>query len=172
MPKRILAAIFVSNICAAFAIAQEAAPAPEFGRASGGQIEMITKQPSKLSGSFAITRSDSNLSSGLKGYEATLGGTIVEDRLWFFGTAQQQNGSRFATAAPVIQQRDLDRAAFAKSTAQLGDRHVLDASFGAGPSSFLSLRYQAAVSNNMFISATFSRDSTTHQQTIFDTLRQ
>ena len=167
MAKRILTAIFLSSIFAAGAIAQEAARAGEFGRVSGGQIESITKQPRKLSGSLAITRSDSILGSALKGYEGTLGGTIVEDRLWFFASAQQQSGLRFATSIPETQQRDFDRATFVKSAAQLGDRHVLDASFGAGPSSFLSLRYDAALSSNMFFSGSFSRGSTTHRQTVF-----
>jgi hypothetical protein len=157
MSKRILAAIFLSHIVAAGAIAQEAARAAEFARVSGGQIEAITKQPRKLSGSLGMTRSNSNLGMGLKGFEATLGGTLVEDRLWFFASALQQEGFRFATPVPEIRQRDFDRATFAKSTAQLGDRHVLDASFGAGPSSFLSLRYDAAVSSNMFFSGSVSR---------------
>jgi hypothetical protein len=163
MSKRILAAIFLSNIFAAGAIAQEAARAAEFGRVSGGQIEAITKQPRKLSGSLAIMR-------GLKGFEATLGGTLVEDRLWFFASAHQQEGFRSATAVPEVQQRDFDRAAFAKSTAQLGDRHVLDTSLGTGPASFLSLRYDAAVSRNMIFSASFSGGSAAHRQTGFGAL--
>jgi hypothetical protein len=157
MSKRILAAAFLSLLLAAGAIAQEAEPVAEFGRVSGGEIEAITKQPRKLSGSFAIMR-------GLKGLEATLGGTLVQDRIWFFASAQQQEGFRFATAIPETRQRDFDRAAFAKSTAQLGDSHVLDASFAAGTSSFLSLRYDAMVSSNMIFSGSFSSGSTTHRQ--------
>jgi hypothetical protein len=69
---------------------------------------------------------------------------------------------------PDIPQRNFDRAVFAKSTAQLAGRHVLDASFVAGPSSFLSLRYDAAVSSNMFFSTSFSRGSATHRQTALE----
>ena len=166
MPKRTLAVGFLALfLAAAGAIAQETAPAAEFGRVSGGQIEAITKQPGKLSGSLAMTHSDSGMGNPFKGYEGTLGGTILDDRLWFFASAQKQSGSRFATSLPDVQQPDLRRAAYAKSTAQLGDRHVLDASFIAGPSSFLSLRYDAAVSSNMFFSTSVSRGSSVHQRT-------
>jgi hypothetical protein len=172
MPKRILAPLFLSQIFAAGVMAQDATQAAEFGRFSGGQIEAITKQPRALSGSLSIMRSDSTLGSGLNRYEATLGGTVVPDRLWFFASSQHQDGFRAATPAPEIQQRDFDRATFLKSVAQLGDRHVLDTAFSTGPSSFLSLRYQAAVSSNMFFSGSFSRDAATRPPTAFSVLGQ
>src|SRR5205809_4668238 len=53
----------------------------EFGRASAGLIELSTKGPQRFSGSFGLTTS--------RGFGATLGGAIVKDRLWFFGTAER-----------------------------------------------------------------------------------
>src|SRR5260370_29024607 len=53
----------------------------EFGRASAGLVELSVKSPTRFSGSLGLTSS--------RGYGATFGGTIVNDRLWFFGTAQR-----------------------------------------------------------------------------------
>jgi hypothetical protein len=56
----------------------------EFGRAFGGEIKTIAKQPRSLSGSLGMTRGDRFLGDR---YEATLGGTLAQDRLWFFASA-------------------------------------------------------------------------------------
>lgn len=167
MLKRILSALFLSQIFVVCAMAQDATQAAEFGRFSDGQIEAMTKRPRTLSGSFSVMHSNSSLGNGLQRYEATLGGTVVPDRLWVFASSQRQDGLRFATPVPQTQQQDFDRATFLKSVAQLGDRNVLDTAFSTGPSSFLSLRYQAAVTSNMFFSGSFSRDNATRPAAIF-----
>jgi hypothetical protein len=159
MTKRILAALSLSLTFAAVAMAQDATQAAEFGRFSGGQIEAITKQPRQFSGSLSVMGSNSMLGNGLKRYGATLGGAVVPDRLWVFASSERQDGIRAATTAPAGVQRDFDRATFLKSVGQIGDRNVLDTSFSTGPSTFMSLRYQAAVSSNMFFSGSFTRDT-------------
>ena len=128
----------------------------EFGRGSGGLLELSVKGPSRVSGSLGLTTS----AGGLRGYGATFGGTIVNDRLWFFGTAER-NQTRVASVIPQTPQMD------ANWNALLGSRNNLNASIQNGgtggtmtiPSSFLSLHYTGIVSSNMFFTATVSRNS-------------
>src|SRR5260370_4752424 len=54
-----------------------------FGRAAGGVLELSAKGPSRFSGSFGLTTG-----SGLRGYGATFGGTVINDRLSFFRTPE------------------------------------------------------------------------------------
>ena len=113
--------------------------------ASGGNIEMITKRSAPFSGSLGL--------SSNKGFDLGLGGTLVKDRVWFFATAERSE-SMFASR-PALQMSD------AKLTTQLGDRQNLAASghlsTGVIPTSFLSLHYTGIVSDNMFVSASFSQ---------------
>jgi hypothetical protein len=163
-PKRAVAAFFLAQMLAAAAFAQTAATSSEFGRVSGGDIDLITKHSQPLSGSLGITAG-----SG-KGYDATLGGTLVKDRVWFFGSAQRSEpmfASQFRAPLPA---GAMSRSTDAKMIGQLGDRQSLAASFAASrqpfvtggtltapiPSSFLSLHYTGIVSSNMFVSASFS----------------
>jgi hypothetical protein len=58
----------------------------EFDRASGGEIRAITKSATnRLSGSLSLTTAGGALSG--QRYDATLGGTAIDDRLWFFASA-------------------------------------------------------------------------------------
>lgn len=196
MSKGAVAALFLAQMLAGVALAQSVVPpatgsdsslaAPyEFGRVSGGEIDLITKHSRRLSGSLGMTMSRSQLpvatgrNGTTNGYDATIGGTILEDRLWFFASALQSDASltsRFATALPQTgtSDRAVSRGIDSKFSAQIGDRQSLAASFAAGrelgvmtavnvaapnPASFLSLRYTGVVSNNMFFNASFSRRS-------------
>jgi len=147
--KRTLAALLLTLTVAATAAAQEAAPA-EFGRASGGELAFsLRKSSSPLSGSLA-TAFPFGTRNG-----ATLGGTLLKDRLWFFATAERAE----TPVASAVDLRSLDT----NLKAQLGDRQSLGATYNAGqstiPSSFLSLRYTGMVSSNMTFSATFNRST-------------
>jgi hypothetical protein len=75
----------------------------EFGRFSGGVVSAITKSGgNSLSGSFRATvdndkwialtpyPNDRRLDKIIPTYEATLGGPILHDRLWFFGAARMR----------------------------------------------------------------------------------
>ncbi len=168
--KRAIAALLFTQMIAGVAMAQ--GTTSEFSRVSGGQIELLAKQTRRLSGSLGITMSRSG--NRLRGYEATLGGTIVEDRLWFFGAAHQSERLQFASTlretAPPLTASTFD----GKLNAQLSDRHSLAASFSTGrnllvtppatnadplPSSFLSLHYTGIVSNNLFFTGSFLKRS-------------
>jgi hypothetical protein len=124
--KCTLLALVLTLLITGAAFAQSSA---EFGRVSGGQIDFAVKAPSQSSGSLGLTMSRSN---GLRGYGATLGGTVVKDRMWFFATADDQR-----VAVPT--------------------RYAPPATLS--PSSFLSLRYTGIVTSNMFVTATVSRNS-------------
>jgi hypothetical protein len=134
--------------------------AQEFTSVSGGEVELLTKGQKRLSGSLGVTRS----SQALNGYEATLGGTILEDRIWFFAAASM---------LPTVSMSSNVGAIDAKLDAQLGSRNTLGASFSQQdqqfvtsstaptitPSSFLSLRYTSVISDNIFFNASFLRSS-------------
>jgi hypothetical protein len=177
LSKPAVIAVLLGSMVVTGAFAQ--ATSPEFGRASGGQIEAITKQPTKLSGSLGVSISESN------GYQATLGGTILQDRLWFFASAQQQESLWSGSELRPMLEPSVTEASNAKLTAQFGNRHSLAASFSAGretiaaspvtfggpvPSSFLSLRYGVAVSSNLFFHASVSQRSNMRVETVFGAL--
>ena len=145
MVKRALPVLVLSLLVAGAAMAQE------YGRTSGGQIEGITKQPSQLSASLGATFST------FRGYEATLGGTLLKDRIWFFGSAFQQNGS----AMPVIQQKTLERLTMGKAIAQVTPAQTLDVSAFADQTKFLTMHYTGIITSNMFVTATITQSKTT-----------
>ena len=146
------------------ALAQDATTS-EFDRVSGGQIEAMTKAAVKpLSGSLSI-------GTGQR-YEATLGGEVLKDRLWFFGAASQYQALQFSSQLPAME--PIDAKTFdAKLSAQLGDRHHVTGSFSTGrnaaltmspslvvepfPSNFLSLHYTGVVSENMFFTGSLMK---------------
>ncbi len=204
MSRRAVATLFLSQMLAAVAFAQSVVPpagasdasvaAPyEFGRVSGGEMDLITKHSQRLSGSLELTMSRSQLlfatgrNGTTNGVDGTLGGTIVQDRVWFFATAHQSDAllaPQFATALPQTgtSYRVASRGIDANLSAQIGDRQSLAASFAAGrepgvttavtaaaptPASFLSLRYTGVVSNNMFFSANFSRRAVAQPESPF-----
>lgn len=134
----LLAVVLMSVSATAFA------QSAEFGRMSGGQIEVATKAPTRFSGSL-------NLTTGF-GYGGTFGATVVKDRLWFFGSAQHVP-ARPDFTAPNLQTPRFD----AKMSAQLGARSTLGGSFSAGRDPFLSLRYTGVVSSTMFVTANITR---------------
>lgn len=130
----------------------------EFGRVSGGTLELLKKRPRPFSGSLSLSTSDSaNLLFGDRRNRvgATLGGTLVADRVWFFASAERAFGYD------------------GKLDAQLGDRQHLNASFASVsgspsvvdpvlaapviPSTFLNLHYTAVISDHMFFSGSFSQ---------------
>ena len=134
--KRAALVFVLSQLFAAAIFAQE------YGRASGGDIDLMTKHPRALSGSLGFT------AGAGKGFDLSLGGTLVKDRVWFFATGERNQKPLFATAPQQF--------TGAKFNAQLGDRQNVVASYGTLPSSFLSLHYTGIVSSNMFVSASFS----------------
>ena len=124
-------------------LAQESAA---FAHHSAGQVDVLTKSSSGTSGSLELMFSGAG-----ERYGATFGGSLLNDRLWFFGSA---------SALPGVAERPLGESLDAKATAQLGDRSTLSAVFSqfetqaVAPlnSSFLSLRYDAVASSNVFFS--------------------
>lgn len=131
------ALIFVG---AAVASAQSA----EFGRFLGGQVDVAFKAPRHAYGSLGLSSDRSAL--------ASFGGTLIEDRAWFFATAARTQ------TAPQFDSRLFGN---------LGDRNSIAATFRtegntrtfAAPS-FLSLHYTGIVSSNAFFTASVSTSQT------------
>jgi hypothetical protein len=112
----------------------------EFGRASGGSIDVITKGPHQFSGSLSLGHSLGGMRG--QGYNGTIGGTLVNDRVWFFGSA----------------------ALDATSTAQPFDWNTITTSLrrseqppATQPASFLMLRSTSALSDRTTLNVNLSR---------------
>lgn len=165
---RLRLALLVPHLFAAALMAQT-----QYGTVSGGEVELLTKGPRKLSGSLGITRS----SQELNGYEATLGGTLIQDRMWFFAAASLMPAVSAVNAVNAVNAVD---AVDARLDAQLGSRSTLGASFSrteaavaspvmqSVPATFLSLRYTGVVSDNMFFNASFLRRSVSGRPAMFE----
>lgn len=155
--KRALAALFAAQIVAGVSLAQETGTA-EFGRATGGEMQLAVKTPKSTSATLGF-----DFGTSAKGYGATFGGTLVPDRIWFFASAQRNESSWFGGQSELLA---------GKADAQLGDRQTLTLSAGDSglkpaaaspieiPSTFLDLRYTGIVSNNMFFTVNVSRSQT------------
>lgn len=175
--RAVIGLVAAQMLLAATVMAQELSTPPasfaEFGRGSGGEIQSMIKRPSQFSGSFGLTsgRSSASLGGSGKTYGATLGGTLLKDRIWFFGTAERSAGLRIDPAPSLSAGRGPANFGYGTMSAQLGDRQSLFASTGREasfpaelPSSFLSLHYTGIVSSNMFFTARVLRQSFTQTQ--------
>ncbi len=118
----------------------------EFGRFTGGVVSTLTKSGgNEFSGSFrdSLTNDDWTEKSDFAGqldpinetnsvYEATLGGRILRDRLWFFAAGrseERETGAQtFDTRIPYDTTRD-DRRIEGKLTGQVTNQHSLVASY-------------------------------------------
>ena len=169
----------------------------EFGRFTGGVVTTLTKSGgNEFSGSFrdTITNDDWTERTPFTGeapkvdrlnhsYEATIGGRILTDRLWFFLAGRDDDRSQtFATTGtniPYTRQFIQERYE-GKLTGQIFSRHNLVASYiksdkttenlASGnivdlrslvtrddPNSLLSLQYSGVITNSFLAEATFSR---------------
>jgi hypothetical protein len=166
--RRLAAALVLAQLSAGAALAQSA----EFGRASGGEITAITKgATAPFSGSLGLSMG-SDVFGRREGYEATIGGTLIQDRLWFFAAGSQQSGGAYNFADLQLPERAVTGAIDAKLDGQLGSAHDFSASYRMAqtpvltmtgtpltvPTNFLSLRYSAVVTNNMTFSASYWRN--------------
>jgi hypothetical protein len=176
--RRGITALLFVQLLAFAASAQQSA---EFGRASGGEIVVTPKRPARFSGSLGLSLASGNDVFGRgssPGYGVTAGGTLVEDRLWFFASASQQEASSSRFADLALPENATTGAAGARVDGQLGGSQDFSAFFeaarrpqlstaapatfaGSVPSSFLSLHYTGVVSSNAFFSASFTRSART-----------
>src|SRR5690242_2649738 len=78
-PVRSLLLFLLSLAIAVPVLAQEAL------HGDGGELSVLVKRPSQLSGTFGFTFGG-NHSNALNG---AFGGTVVPDRIWFFASAQR-----------------------------------------------------------------------------------
>jgi hypothetical protein len=143
--------------CALLLVAATAS-AQEYGRTSGGELQMFTKQPSKLAATLGF-----NFGSG-KGFEGSVGGTLIEDRMWFFASAIRDEKRSVAAALPQTAEV---KAVDAKLITQLGASQMISGSYSSStvtspllltaPESFLNLRYTGIISPNAFFTASVSK---------------
>ena len=150
-----------------------AAQSAEFGRATGGEIVATPKGSSApLSGSLELSLGDS------RAYGVTAGGTLIQDRLWFFASASRQEAPLARFADLELPENATTSAIGARVNGQIGGAHDFSAFFeaarrpqlsmtspttfaGIAPSTFLSLRYTGVVSSNMFFNMSFTRNTRT-----------
>jgi outer membrane receptor for ferrienterochelin and colicin len=177
-----------------------AAISAEYGRFSGGVANMITKSGGNaFSGSFrttftndkwtALTPFEEDLAEDPRSdkviptYEATLGGPIFKDKLWFFGAARYEEQQDTATTVytnisydnPVEDLRYEGKLTYAinqkhtlKGAYTKRNRKETNNTFGSvmdrdsfydneEPTSLLSANYTGVLSNNFFVEAQYSR---------------
>jgi outer membrane receptor for ferrienterochelin and colicin len=175
-----------------------AAVSAEFGRFQGGVVQAITKSGgNQFSGSYRMTfdnndwvaltpfPNDSRTDRLLRTQEATLGGPILKDRLWFFGAARLTgdrvtNGTTFATNQNFEDIRNQKRFE-GKLTWALNSKHTVKGAYtnikdtedgnffgnimdfdslvnGRGtPQQLISANYAGVLSQKFFIEGQYSR---------------
>jgi hypothetical protein len=147
--RRFVIALVLVQLVAFAVSAQQSA---ELGRASGGEIMLTSKRSSGWSGSV-----EASLMNGSPGYGSTAGGTLIQDRLWFFASASRQASALGARVNGYLGSRHDFAASF-----ETARRPQLSTTFAAGiPASFLSLRYTGIISSSMFFNASMTRSSHT-----------
>ncbi len=117
----------------------------EFGQATGGIINLVTKSGgNEFSGTLDMRYRDDNFiesgdhydkdeqTSSLRNISATLGGPILRDKLWFFLSLENAYTQNQATGAPVIREYD-GWNYIAKATWQLNDSHRMVIKYSGDP---------------------------------------
>jgi hypothetical protein len=167
----------------------------EYGRFQGGVVNMITKSGgNSVSGSFRTTFTndawraltpypgDSYVDILVPAYEATLGGPVFKDKLWFFAAGRLQNNQTDNTMPYTgynYTYKTADKRAEGKLTYALNSSNTFklsyfkrsvgytNNSFGTvmdaaslynnqNKESLLAANYQTVLSNNLFVEAQYS----------------
>jgi len=172
----------------------------EYGRFSGGVINAVTKRGgNKVQGSFRVnftnpswrdetpiekTQGITRQNKLSKFYEATLGGPIIKDRLWFFAAGRKVNSDTQLTlpesGLPFTQTQDQKRGEI-KLSGAINPNHTVQATFtkvwdklhrlpfgfdidpvhdaynGEQPNQLFSASYNGVLKSNLFVEAQFSR---------------
>jgi hypothetical protein len=172
----------------------------EYGRFSGGVINAVTKRGgNQFTGSFRVNftnpswRDETPIEEKQgterqdklnKFYEATLGGPIVKDRLWFFAAGRKENSNTQVslpeTGLPFNQLIDEKRGEF-KLSGAINPNHNVTGTYtkftqsafrqnfpfsiepvhtaytGQQPESLLNVNYNGVLRSNLFVEAQYSR---------------
>ncbi len=177
-----------------------AAISAEFGRFSGGVVNVLTKSGGNaFSGSMRVTfdndkwraltpfeealPSDPRRDVTVPTYEATLGGPILKDKLWFFGAARLADNKTSQTSVFtnfVYDNGVNDKRYEGKLTYAITSKHTVKAAYTKkdrfesnntfgdimdrasfydswGPENLLSANYTGVISPNFFAEAQYSR---------------
>ena len=177
----------------------------EFGRFTGGVINAVTKQGGNaFSGSFRVTLNNDDWQSQspiertytdkvVPTYEATLGGPIWKDRVWFFGAGRyQKNEYSGQTVAPTnvsFPRTDKDTRYEGKLTITPFQNHTFTGSYTKGeteqanyyftplpiletegvlydrslPTDLTSINYNGVLTSNLFVEAQYAAKKFTFQ---------
>jgi outer membrane receptor protein involved in Fe transport len=167
----------------------------EYGRFQGGVINSITKSGSNVfSGSFRISFTndswssltpypgDQNIDDTVPVYEATLGGPIFKDKLWFFGAGRYEKGSQNITTSYTafnyaredeekryegkltyaINQRNTAKVSYIKRRLDTKNNNfgtIMDARSlydNANDENLLSVNYTSVLTNKLFVEGQYS----------------
>ncbi|HQN09067.1 MAG TPA: TonB-dependent receptor, partial [Thermoanaerobaculia bacterium] len=177
----------------------------EYGRFTGGVINAVTKQGGNaFSGSFRVTLNNNDWQSQgpirqnfvdkvVPTYEATFGGPILKDRLWFFGAGRyQKNDYSGALSAPLtgsFPRSDKDTRYEGKLTFTPFQNHTITGSYTKGeveqsnyyftsfpiletngvtydrslPTDLVSINYNGVLSSNFFLEAQYAAKTFTFE---------
>ncbi len=177
-----------------------AAISAEYGRFSGGVVNVLTKSGgNSFGGSLRVTfdndkwraltpfeeglTSDPRRSVVVPTYEATLGGPIFKDKLWFFGAARLANNKTSQTSlfTNIVYDNGVDDKRYeGKLTYAISQKHTVKAAYTKkdrfesnntfgdimdrasfyeswGPENLLSANYTGVLSPKLFVEAQFSQ---------------
>jgi outer membrane receptor for ferrienterochelin and colicin len=177
----------------------------EYGRFTGGVINAVTKQGGNaFSGSARVTLNNNDWQSQtpiaqtyvdkvVPTYEATLGGPIIKDRIWFFAAGRyNKNEYSGQTVAPTnvsFPRADTDKRYEGKLTLTPFQNHTITGSYTKGevaqtnyfftslplletngtlydrnlPTDLLSINYNGVLSSNFFVEAQYSAKNFTFE---------
>ncbi|MFZ2490746.1 MAG: TonB-dependent receptor [Thermoanaerobaculia bacterium] len=186
---------------------QTAGVSAEFGNFTGGVVNAITKSGgNEFSGSFRdnitnpswtneapdvygtngqLTPTPKNLDETAHQYEATLGGRIIRDRLWFFTSGryfERDFTANYTNAGGSYARTSKDERIEAKLTAAITPKHNFVVSYldapaeftngcqgagcfddtaifaaGSNPNDFLTVFYNGVLTNNFLVEAKYSK---------------
>ena len=132
-------------------------------RGDGGELSVLVKRPSQLSGTFGFTFGG-NRSNALTG---SVGGTLVPDRVWFFASAQRDEHPLTAIYGVPAAADRVTPVIDGKAIAQLGSAQSLTGSlfsnqafFTGQRTDFRTLHFTSTLSPSAFFSVSASQNST------------
>lgn len=162
---RTISLSLLTLLLAASAFAQsDPAPANEFGRATGADVRAIVKGPRTLSGTLSL--SSSGGSTRGRGYEGSIGGEIIRDKMWFFGAASMLPGlqaSQLTGLNTKVTAQPVDWSNVTASFQQLRQPNAISPlqqqDFRSLDGSFLALRSTTMLSDRMMMNFSYTQSS-------------
>ncbi|MBV9496677.1 MAG: hypothetical protein JOZ54_20705 [Acidobacteria bacterium] len=161
---RTISLSLLTLLLAASAFAQsEPGSTNEFGRATGAEFRAIVKGPRTLSGTLSLSTAGGATRG--RGYEGSVGGEIVRDKMWFFGAASMLPGlqtSQLTGLNAKVTAQPVDWSNVTASFQQLRQPSAispLQQDFRSLDSTFLALHSTTMLSDRMMMNFSYTQSN-------------